>query len=259
MSENSVRQARRVITGSQALRRQPASDAPLETQMLYGEIFEIESEQDGWAKGRTALDQYPGFVQLDALSAIGPLPTHLISVQRSFVYKNADMKSPVLFWLSMNAKLALTAHLNGFSRIEDLGWVYSKHTQPVGAHAADFVSVAELFTGTPYLWGGRDGLGVDCSGLLQIALQRAGITCPRDTWQQVELGQPVAVDLRALQRGDLIFWQGHVGMMRSAGELLHANAYHMQVVSEPLADAVARIAQTGSKILTVRRLPVSGG
>lgn len=259
MNEISGRQVRRIITGSQALRRQPASDAPLETQMLFGEIFEVESEQDGWAKGRAALDQYPGFVRLDALGAIGPLPTHLISVQRSFVYKNADLKSPLLFWLSMNAKLALTAHMNGFSRIENLGWVYSKHTQPVGAHAADFVSVAEIFTGTPYLWGGRDGLGVDCSGLVQIALQRAGISCPRDTGQQIELGQPVAVELRSLKRGDLIFWQGHVGMMRSVSELLHANAYHMQVVSEPLADAVARSAQTGSQILTVRRLPELGG
>lgn len=250
---------KRVVTGSAALRRAPMDDAPLDTQMLFGEIFTIEEEKDGWAKGQTVLDHYPGYVRLDALGSIGPLPTHRVCVPRTFVYRDADMKSPPLLWLGMNAKLALGGHSGGYSRIENLGWIYSEHIVPVGMYTEDFVTLAEKFLGTPYLWGGRDGLGLDCSGLLQTAMQGAGLECPRDTWQQVELGEALALDLRALRRGDLIFWKGHVGMMRDAATLLHANAFHMQVASEPLSDAVARIAQSGSQITAIRRLPKLGG
>ena len=248
----------RIIVGTAALRRAPAEDAPLETQMLFGEIFSIEQEQGGWAKGHAVLDQYPGYVRLGALGPLGPMPTHQVSVPRSFVYRDADLKSPPLLWLGMNAQLALRDYSDGFGLIEDLGWIYASHTTPVGVHARDYVCVAELYIGAPYLWGGRDGLGMDCSGLVQTALQRAGLACPRDTYQQVELGVARRIDQRMLQRGDLIFWNGHVGMMRDAATLLHANAFHMQVVSEPLADAVARIAQSGSQISGVRRLSERG-
>lgn len=245
---------RRVVTGSAALRSSPAGDAPLDTQMLFGEMFCIEEEKQGWARGHAVLDQYPGYVRSDALGAIGPLPTHFVCAPRSFVYRDPDLKSPVVLWLGMNAKLALRAYANGFSQIEDVGWIFSGHTSPVGAYAADFVSVAETFLGAPYLWGGRDGLGLDCSGLVQTALHAAGIGCPRDTWQQASLGAAADMDLRALKRGDLIFWKGHVGIMRDAATLLHANAYHMLVASEPLAEAKARIARSGSEITAIRRL-----
>jgi len=250
---------KRIITGSAALRRAPAGDAPLETQILFGELFSVEQEQDGWVKGHAVLDQYPGYIRLEALGPVGPLPTHQIRVPRTFVYRDADLKSPPLMCLSMNALLALTAYAEGFSHIEDIGWIYSSHTVPVGAYEIDFVSAAEMFLGAPYLWGGRDGHGLDCSGLVQTALMRAGIGCPRDSYQQVELGEALPHDLHILQRGDLIFWKGHVGMMRDAATLLHANAYHMQVASEPLAHAVARIAQSGSQISAIRRLPKLGG
>lgn len=249
----------RVITGSAALRREPADDAPLDTQMLFGELFSVLEEKDGWVRGQATLDQYPGHVRRDALGPIGPLPTHIVRVPRTFVYQSPDLKSPVVLWLGMNAKLALRSHDNGFSRIEDKGWIFAGHTAPVGAYAPDFAGVAETFLGTPYLWGGRDGLGLDCSGLLQTALLRAGIGCPRDTYQQVALGEAVARDHRVLKRGDLIFWKGHVGIMRDAATLLHANAFHMQVFSEPLIEAEARIAQSGSEITAIRRLPRLGG
>ncbi|MSP42141.1 MAG: peptidase P60 [Alphaproteobacteria bacterium] len=259
MSSSADKLLLRVVTGSADLRREPANDAPLDTQMLFGELFSVIEEKEGWAKGEAVLDKYPGYVRRDTLGPIGPLPTHIVRVQRSFVYQSPDLKSPVLHWLGMNAKLALRAYENGFSQIEDAGWIFSVHTSQVGAFAEDFVSVAEGFLGTPYLWGGRDGLGLDCSGLLQTALLAAGMGCPRDTWQQVALGEARAMDIHALQRGDLIFWKGHVGMMRDAATLLHANAFHMQAVSEPLIDAQRRIAQSGSEITAIRRLPRLGG
>ncbi len=226
--------------------------------MLFGELFSIEEEQGGWAKGHAILDHYPGYIKLDALGPVGPLPTHQVSVPRTFIYRDADLKSPPLMCLSMNAKLALNAYAEGFSQIEETGWIYAPHTAPIGVFVADFVSVAEMFLGAPYLWGGRDGHGLDCSGLLQTALMRAGIGCPRDSYQQVELGKALPIDLHMLRRGDLIFWKGHVGMMRNADTLLHANAHHMQVASEPLVEAVARIAQSASQISAIRRLPKNG-
>ncbi|MEQ1890343.1 MAG: hypothetical protein ABL951_14375, partial [Alphaproteobacteria bacterium] len=157
MSETGTHQPRRIICGSAAVRRAPGDDAALDTQILFGELFTVEEELHGWAKGRTVLDQYAGYVRLDALGPLGPPPTHQVSVPRTFVYPVADLKSPPLMWLGMNAKLALRAYSGGFGQIEDLGWIYAMHTAPVGMHAADFVTAAEKFLGAPYLWGGRDG------------------------------------------------------------------------------------------------------
>ncbi len=248
-----------VRAGSAPLRHAPADDAPMETQLLFGEVFTVYEDKDGWAWGQAAHDQYTGYVQSGVLAPLGPLPTHTVVVSRSFVYREADIKSPPLMWLSMNARLAINAQNEGFSRIENIGWIYSAHLAPVGSFTDDFVSAAEIFLGAPYLWGGKDGLGMDCSGLLQTAMHRAGLSCPRDSDMQANLGAPRPVDFTGAQRGDLIFWQGHVAIMRGAGMLLHANAYHMQVASEPLAPAVARIAKTGAMVTGVRRLATLGG
>lgn len=250
---------RRVIIGSAPLRRSPGDEAPLDTQLLFGEIFSVHSEQDGWAQGQAALDHYRGYTPLSALGPIGPLPTHMVGVPRTFVYRDPDIKSPPLMWLSMNSNIAVSGQTGRFSRIEELGWVYTAHIAPAGAHAEDFVSVAEEFLGAPYFWGGKDSLGMDCSGLLQTAMQRAGLICPRDSYQQAELGEALPPRHTDLRRGDLIFWKGHVGIMRDAGLLLHANAHHMRVVSEPLAGAAARIAASGLDVTGVRRLPGLGG
>jgi cell wall-associated NlpC family hydrolase len=131
-----------------------------------------------------------------------------------------------------------------------------QHLAPLAALEADFVAVAERFLGAPYLWGGRSGLGLDCSGLVQVALLSCGAAAPRDTDMQEMLGAPVpdAEAMRGLRRGDLVFWKGHVGIMRDADTLLHANAYHMAVASEPLAAAAARFAPRAGPVKAVRRL-----
>jgi cell wall-associated NlpC family hydrolase len=132
-------------------------------------------------------------------------------------------------------------------------YVPLRHIAPLDGRAPDFVTVAERFVGTPYLWGGKTALGIDCSGLVQVALQAAGIDGPRDSdMQQQALGTPVA--LEELRRGDLLFWRGHVAIARDPQSIVHANAHHMAVTIEPVAEALARIKAAGSEFIGVRRL-----
>ena len=84
-----------------------------------------------------------------------------------------------------------------------------------------------------------------------------GIAAPRDTDQQeAGVGEPVDWngDPDALERGDLVFWKGHVGIVAGPDQLLHANGFHMATVIEPLGGAIARIASGGVPVTSVRRL-----
>jgi cell wall-associated NlpC family hydrolase len=200
-------------------------------------------------------DQYVGYVETRALGDIGAVPTHRVVVPRSFVYPRPDVKAPPLEWLPMGAVLAVRTHDERFVESDAGGFVIARHVAPLGAPASDFVAVAESFIGVPYLWGGKTGCGLDCSGLVQVALDAAGRPAPRDSdMQERELGVAVN-DHAALRRGDLVFWKGHVGMMRDAETLLHANGHHMLVASEPLADATTRIAaRDGGPITAIKRL-----
>jgi cell wall-associated NlpC family hydrolase len=135
--------------------------------------------------------------------------------------------------------------------------VVVQHLAPLGEAAADWTAIAELFAGTPYLWGGKTGLGIDCSGLVQVAFRMCGIAAPRDTdMQEAALGEPLPLGAKLpdLKRGDLVFWRGHVGLMRDADRLLHANAFHMAVASEPLAAALKRMEAQGLAPTSIRRV-----
>ncbi len=143
--------------------------------------------------------------------------------------------------------------MRGFA-INGFGWHFpASHLAPLAVKQPDFVAVAETLLGAPYLWGGKTSLGIDCSGLVQIALQAAGIEAPRDTYmQEAALGK--ASPPAGLKRGDLIFWKGHVAIARDAATIIHANAHHMMVAIEPAAEAIARIKATGSDVTSVKRL-----
>lgn len=250
-------ETRQVIAASAPLRAEPDQRAGWATEALFGEAVTLYDERDGWAWVQLAGDGYVGYLPASSLSRQVRKPTHRVSALGSSLYPRADIKSGPSLHVSMNALLAVAETEQGFARLEDGRYVPSAHIVERECFAADFVAVAEVLLGVPYVWGGKTRLGVDCSGLLQIALEAAGRRCPRDSDMQVaELGEGVAVDrhLRGLQRGDIVFWPGHVGIMRDAEMLLHANAFHMAVASEPLRDAVARIAQTGCAIAAIKRL-----
>jgi cell wall-associated NlpC family hydrolase len=204
-------------------------------------------ESEGWAWVQLARDGYVGYMPSEGLVSAVTTPTHRVAVLRTYVYPSPDIKTPPLALLSLNALLPAVAQEGRFLALKSGGFVIAEHTRKLDEHARDFVDVALAFRGTPYLWGGRTSLGVDCSGLVQLASEAAGLACPRDADMQAEeVGRPLDWQVAGtLARGDLVFWDGHVGIMSGAHDLVHASAYHMVVVEEPLAEACARIAAAG--------------
>jgi cell wall-associated NlpC family hydrolase len=247
-----------VIEPQAPLRREPAPDAPLATEALKGErvtVYDVNGE--GWAWGQLAADDYVGWLPANALTSPGPQPTHKVVALRSFIFAVPSIKSPPLEALPFGARLAIARSDDSFAVTQSGGFVPAVHLVPVEKYEPDFVAVAERFRGVPYLWGGKTMLGLDCSGLVQIALSACGISCPRDSdMQEAALGVPVttAPDFANLQRGDLVFWKGHVAIVRDRATLIHANAFHMAVAIEPVAGAVERIRHAGSQITSVRRI-----
>jgi hypothetical protein len=236
------------------LRRAPSHEARLDTQALLGErVIVYETTEEGWAWGQLEADHYVGWLSANALARPGPSPTHKVAALRTLAFAAPDIKTPPLCGLPLGAALAVVRQDDRFAVIAANWHIPLVHLTPIDAKERDFVAVAEKFLGTPYLWGGKTSLGLDCSGLVQIALQAAGIPCPRDTdLQEQALGARLAFS--DLRRGDLIFWKGHVAIARDSDALIHANGFHMSVTIEPVADAIARIKAAGSEITSVRRL-----
>ena len=252
-----VGRERRIVAASAPLRRGPAADAALETEALHGEGVVVYDEAGDWAWAQLARDDYVGYLPVAALGE-SVEPTHRVAALRTHAYPAASIKRPPRLALSLGALLRVEAREGDFAVTADGLHVYAQHLSPIGQWETDFVAVAERFLETPYLWGGRTSEGVDCSGLVQSALGAAGIKTPRDSdMMEAALGSPAPVDeaLAHLRRGDLIFWKGHVGVMRDARTLLHANGWHMKVASEPLADARSRVARGADGAITsIRRL-----
>jgi cell wall-associated NlpC family hydrolase len=246
-----VRQVKVPIAG---LRRRGAPEAALDTEALHGEKVTVYEDTRSWSWVQLKADGYVGYVPSDALRPVPQDATHKIGALRALVFKEPDIKSPVLRALSFGSLVSSTG-AGKFIKLDDGGFVHLRHTVSPNDKPADYVKVAERFIGTPYLWGGKTSLGIDCSGLVQVAMTAAGHFCPRDSYmQQAEVGLSRDVsDIDGLQRGDLVFWKGHVGIMRDKERLLHANAHFMEVCVEPLAAVIVRMAALGSTIAAIRR------
>jgi hypothetical protein len=247
---------RQVRAGSAALRKAPEANAEQVNQALFGEGFTVYDEQEGWAWGQLEIDHYVGWMRADELGE--PVPTtHRVSALRTFIFEAPHLKAAPLRAVSMNALLALGEVEAGFTKVLGLGWIFTRHVALLGDFERDFVEVAARFVGAPYLWGGRESAGIDCSGLVQVSLQATGKAPLRDSdMQEQTLGEPVqpAKDFSNLQRGDLVFWRGHVGIMESGTTLLHASARDMKAEIEPLAEAIARIRGIAGEVRSVKRL-----
>ncbi|MDE2329325.1 MAG: C40 family peptidase [Bradyrhizobium sp.] len=246
-----------VIDAIAPVRAAPSSDAEQMTQALKGERATIyDRTVEGWAWGQLDSDGYVGWLPDSSLAKPQAAPTHKVMAIRTFAFPGPSIKLPPVHTLVMGSVLTVT-RVEGAFAISREGWYLPRqHLGSLDHFEKDFVTVAERFVGTPYLWGGKSSLGIDCSGLVQMALSATGIGCPRDSdMQQDRLGRDVDLaQSDRLQRGDLIFWKGHVAIVRDAATIVHANAHHMATAIENTADAIARIKSAGSEIVAIKRL-----
>ncbi|UDF03805.1 NlpC/P60 family protein [Asticcacaulis sp. AND118] len=240
-----------------AIRSAPNDSAEQLDQLLFGERFRVIERSRDYVWGQALRDGYCGYVRETDLSRDWFVPTHYVSTLRSYVFSEPNLKSRINCALSLNALVSVTAEDGKYSQLNDLGWIYTAHLSDFTAFGHDYVSVAETYLNAPYQWGGRESDGLDCSGLVQQALYAVGQACPRDSDMQSHMGDAldIGTDLKGLYRGDLVFWKGHVAIMRDEDHIIHANGHHMKTVIEPLRDAVDRIEAAGvGKPIAFRRL-----
>ena len=246
-----------IADGLAPLREGPSSDALLVSQALKGERVTIyDRNSEGFAWGQLNSDGYVGWLPDRALAKPAAAPTHKVTALRTFAFPGPSIKLPPVETLSMGAMLTV-AREDGTFAVTREGWYLPRsHVGGIDEMAADFVAVAERFVGTPYLWGGKSSIGIDCSGLVQVALNAAGTGCPRDSDMQRDgLGRALAAaEYQHLQRGDLIYWKGHVAIARDADSIVHANAHHMAAVVENTLEAIARIKAAGNEITAIKRM-----
>ena len=253
---------RQIRHATAPMRATPDAAAGLDNEALFGEPVSLFEEAGGWAWVQLERDGYVGYVPAETLAADVLASTHRVQCPGTFVYSEPSIKRPPLAHLSLNAYVTAgePASDERFIALVTGGYVYARHLAAVGTHARDFVDVAEQLIHTPYLWGGRTRLGLDCSALVQLALEAAGRICPRDSdMAAVELGTAVLVpaDLEGLRRGDIVYWPGHCGIMIDSVMLLHANGHHMATVIEPLSQVARRNRKAGgagAEISGIRRL-----
>lgn len=233
------------------------------TEFLRGEPVTVFEDANGWSWTQSEIDSYMGYVPSSALGPRRAEATDRVTALITHAYRQPELKTAPALVLPRGAFLNIPEDKsqNGFRKSASRLWVYGAHLSGVAETEPDWIAGAADYLGAPYLWGGRTAIGIDCSGLVQVAMQGAGIECPRDTdMQEIALGDAVEVAANR-EVGDLVFFSGHVGIMLDESQMLHANAYHMAVTIEPLADVVARVAiQQGivasDAITSVRRVRI---
>jgi NlpC/P60 family protein/dipeptidyl peptidase-like protein len=238
-----------IAKGRASLRAGPSDEAAQDSELLFGEQVTVYEDKNGWAWVQSKNDLYVGYLRADSLGDT-MAGTLRVSALMAPVFLNADLKTAVRDMLPMNAVVPVLSRDGDYVNI-GTGFVHQRHLATEAEK--DFVSIAERFLGAPYVWGGKTVAGLDCSGLIQTALQAVGNTAPRDTdMMEKTLGEEI--EIYEAKRGDLIFWKGHMGVMLDESRLLHANAFHMAVAIEPLAEALARIEKIAGPVTSVKRL-----
>jgi cell wall-associated NlpC family hydrolase len=236
--------ALRCRTPAAAVRRAPDAASEQMDQLLFGEVFDVLEEEGAFLFGQARRDGYVGFVEAAALGELGAEPTHRVAAIRTYAFAEASIKSRASGPYSLGALVRVESEEGRLAKVAGAGWMTAAHLAPIGEFEGDPAAVAERYVGAPYLWGGRESLGLDCSGLVQQARLACGLACPRDADQQEQLGQEIG--RQAFGRNDLVFWKGHVAVGLDDERIIHANGHHMAVAIEPLETAIARIAASGA-------------
>lgn len=254
------------------LRNAPGHEAAMDSELLLGETLRIFEVQEGWAWVQSERDGYVGWCAENSLDLHASATTHRVKAMAIHIYPKPDIKVSPIGDATLNAEVAIVERMGKaeesgvaggaaadkerFAQLEDGNFAVARHLSPRGGKKGDFVAVAQRFLGVPYLWAGRSVHGIDCSGLIQMSMHAAGRGCLRDTdMQEKTLGTRVTnKDPSAWRRGDLVFWPGHVGIVSSPGKILHANAFHMECVEEPLIPTIDRLSRAGLQISAVKRV-----
>lgn len=241
----------RVISPRAGLHAKPDETSMMLTESLLGDHLTVFENQDGWAWAQMQKDNYVGYIKSNLLVPGWRQATHKVRAAATFIYPQADLKSLPVTRIFLNSSL-LVDKINGkWAQLADGGFVYAPHICPQGEFAADPVAVAEKFIHVPYLWGGATQDGLDCSALVQQAWHASGLACPRDS----DMIEAFVGDVcpNSLKRGDLVFWDGHVGIMQNETNMIHANGHHMAVACEPFEQARDRINAEYGSIARARR------
>ncbi|MBT3071527.1 C40 family peptidase [Rhodomicrobium sp. Az07] len=249
-------EVRQVAAPSAPVRVAPKFEAEQATEALSGELVTLYEVRDGFGWVQLHEDGYVGYMQLDALSSLVEDNTHRVSARLTYLYPVPDMKRPPITKLSFSSTVLPISRADGrFLELSRGGYIFADHLVGIRERAREFVRVAERMVGVPYLWGGKTSLGIDCSGLVQVSLQAAGVPSLRDTdMQMASAGEALdPSNLDAIQRGDLIFWKGHVAIAQSPDWMIHASGHHMEVVVEQIRRAVERYAEAGAPVLAIIR------
>ncbi|CAF25694.1 NlpC/P60 family protein [Bartonella quintana] len=238
---------KRVHTAVAGLFKENNKKSERQTECLLGEELLIFEQGEIMSWGQSLKDGYVGYIDTTVLCASTIKQTHIVSVPRTFQYLQADLRGPMEYPLSMGSKVSVVDETEVrdtmYSILESGKAIITRHLSPIGRVYEDYVTVAETFISTPYLWGGVSGFGIDCSGLVQLSMMMTGKMVLRDTGMQQKTIGRALTDSDKLQRGDLIFWEGHVAIMIDHENIIHANGYSMNVMIEPLEEAITRIAK----------------
>jgi cell wall-associated NlpC family hydrolase len=229
------------------MKSKPFANSVLETECLFGETIEVLDENLDWVYCKLTTDNYYGWVKKVNIGKLRKA-THRVLNIRTFIFKNPDAKSETALYLPMGSNLVVEKIRSNWAEIYflvnnmiEVRYVPAQHIVELKHNTLDWVGIAENLEGTPYKWGGRDTIGIDCSALLQLAYQTYGEKIPRNTSHQIQLKKSNILKLENLYRGCVVFWEGHVAIMIDKENCIHANAFHMKTVVEPLSDVVNRM------------------
>ncbi len=247
---------KQIATPIASLRKDMSNSSELETQCLFGEKVFIKSSKKNWLLCKTLNDSYQGWIEKKNVDII-TLSSHKIINLISNIYKKPDVKSEVITKLYFNSQVSINYFNETWSEIHYKNKIYyisSKHLAPIKEINKEWIDVAFSFLGAPYLWGGKTFIGIDCSGLVQLALSASGILVPRNTDEQAKNSHNRLKTVSKIERGCLIFWKGHVAIALKKNKLLHSNAYHMCVQTEPLNKALSRIKEKYGDITSIKKV-----